>query len=66
MRIQRGEFCKNWNFQYVNFWIKCGFLPQCAQVTTQWDDLESKEETHFLLLKSSFKVEKEALEKMVN
>ena len=38
-----------------------------TQVTTQqWDDLESKEETHFLLLKSSFKVEKEALEKMVN
>ena len=29
MRFQKGEFCENWVFQYVNFWIKCGFLPQC-------------------------------------
>ena len=28
MRFQKGEFCKNWDFQYVNFWIKYGFLPQ--------------------------------------
>ena len=30
MRFHTGEFCKNWNFhfQYVNFWIKCEFLPQ--------------------------------------
>ena len=28
MRFQKGEFCKNWDCQYVNFWIKCGFLPQ--------------------------------------
>ena len=28
MRFQKGEFCKNWDFQYGNFWIKCGFLPQ--------------------------------------
>ena len=27
MRFQYGEFCKNWDFQYVNFWIKCEFLP---------------------------------------
>ena len=30
MRFQRGEFCKNWDYQYVNFWIKCEFLPQRA------------------------------------
>ena len=30
MRFQKGEFCKNWDFQCVNFWIKCGFLPQCG------------------------------------
>ena len=27
MRFLKGEFCKNWNFQYVNFRIKCGFCP---------------------------------------
>ena len=31
MRFQICEFCKNWNFQYVNFWITCGFLPQCEK-----------------------------------
>ena len=28
MRFQKGEFFKSWDFQFVNFWIKCGFLPQ--------------------------------------
>ena len=27
MRYQKDEFCKNWYFQHVNFWIKYGFLP---------------------------------------
>ena len=31
MRFQKGEFCKNWDFQCVNFWMKCGFLPQCER-----------------------------------
>ena len=42
MWFQKCEFCqkwyfrkvnfvkKNWDFQCVNFWIKCGFFPQCA------------------------------------
>ena len=28
MRFQKGEFCEIGT--YVNFWIKCGFLPQCV------------------------------------
>ena len=30
LRFQKCEFCENWDFQYVDFWIKCGFLPQRA------------------------------------
>ena len=30
--IQKCEFCKNWNFQYVNFWIQCGFLPLATKM----------------------------------
>ena len=30
MRFQKGEFCKNWDSQHVNFRIKCGFLPRFA------------------------------------
>ena len=37
MRFQKGEFCQKWDFrkvnfdfQYVNFWIKFGFVPQCG------------------------------------
>ena len=32
MRFQSGEFFKNWDFQYVNFWIKYGILPQRVPV----------------------------------
>ena len=31
MTFQKCEFCENWDFQSVNFWIKSGFLPQSAQ-----------------------------------
>ena len=34
MRFQNCEFCENCDFQYVNFWIKCGFLPQCEKMRT--------------------------------
>ena len=31
MWFQNCEFCKNWNFQYVNFRIKCEYLPQSVE-----------------------------------
>ena len=36
MRLQKCEFCKNWDFQCVIFWIKCAFCPSVffAQVTS--------------------------------
>ena len=36
LRFLKGEFCENWDFQYVNFWIKCGFLPQCG-ILVKWE-----------------------------
>ena len=30
MRLWNCEFCKNWDFQDVNFWINWGFVPQCV------------------------------------
>ena len=42
MRFQKGEFCKNWDFQCVNFWIKNGFLPQRVNATFQNNHTGSK------------------------
>ena len=30
MNLWNCEFCQKWDFQNVNFWIDCGFLPQCG------------------------------------
>ena len=30
-RLWKCEFCQKRDFQNVNFWINCGFLPQCAK-----------------------------------
>ena len=27
-RLWKCEFCQKWDFQNMNFWINCGFLPQ--------------------------------------
>ena len=33
IRFWKCEFCEKWCFQNVNFWINCGFLPQCGMYT---------------------------------
>ena len=38
MRIHKCEFCENWDFRNVNFWIKYGFLPQCEGTSTSTNE----------------------------
>ena len=33
MRFCKYEFLEICNFEHVNFWIKCWFLPQCADTS---------------------------------
>ena len=33
MRYWKCEFCENWDFKNVNFWIKCWFLSLCGLPT---------------------------------
>ena len=36
MRFWNCEFCQNWHFQIVNFWINWGVLPQCVWLFFYW------------------------------